>query len=113
MSTTTEPHDRGSRPAEFEAAGEVVRVRAPGDHLDARTAGQLVAPVAAAPPGATVVVDLSAVTHLSLEAAGTLMTLTRHCQAEGRTLRVAASDSARRKLALLGLDAVLPLQPPD
>ncbi|WP_410566917.1 STAS domain-containing protein [Amycolatopsis sp. cmx-4-61] len=107
MSTTTEPHDSGQRTAR----PEVVTVRAAGDHLDARAAERLVAPLAAAPAAATFVVDLSAVTHLTLEAASALVQLTRRCRAEDRPLRFTASSAVRRKLALLGLETVVPLQP--
>ncbi|WP_410631107.1 STAS domain-containing protein [Amycolatopsis sp. cmx-4-83] len=108
MSTTTEPHDR---PAGLRPAPDTLRVTAPSV-LDAGTAEQLSAPVSAASPGAAVVVDLTAVTELSLEAAAALMTLTRRCHSEGRAMQVIASAAARRKLALLGLDVVLPLRPP-
>ncbi|MGW3960158.1 STAS domain-containing protein [Amycolatopsis sp. NPDC005003] len=111
MSTTTEPHDHSARPAELQPTADVITVKAP-NVLDAHTADRLSTPVAAAPPEAAVVVDLTAVTELSLEAAAELMTLTHRCQHERRTLQVIASTAARRKLALLGLDTLLPLHPP-
>ncbi|MGW5722591.1 STAS domain-containing protein [Amycolatopsis sp. NPDC003865] len=115
MSTTTESHDRNpqSGPAEPTPTAEAITLVATEGHLDAHSAQQLIASAASAPPGAAIVADLSGVTQLSLEAAAALLTLTRRCQAEGRTLRITASAPARRKLALLGLESVLPLHSPS
>lgn len=57
----------------------------------------------------TMVVDLSEVTFLSLEGAAELVTLARRCADRGRDLCVKPSASVRRKLALSGLDTLIPL----
>ncbi|MFB9686064.1 STAS domain-containing protein [Amycolatopsis plumensis] len=88
-----------------------MKVRAPAE-LNADAAAQLAASALAGPPGAAILIDLTAVDSLSLESAAVLMTLTRRCHAESRPLAITTSAPVHRKLTLLGLDNVLPLQPP-
>ncbi len=58
-----------------------------------------------------VVLDLSAVTFLAMEAVVPLLAVARRCGAEQRSLRVLASAPVRRKLESLGLSTVIPLDP--
>lgn len=109
MSTIADPADDGLPPVR---TARVITVRAPAELADAETAAELLVPAAAAPPGTAVVVDLSAVTHLTTEAVVPLVTLAQHCLGQGRDLRVTASASARQKLTLLGLTTILAVQPP-
>ncbi|MGW5051465.1 STAS domain-containing protein [Actinokineospora sp. NPDC004072] len=60
-------------------------------------------------PTPAMVVDLTEVTFLSLEGAAELVMLARRCIDQGRDLRVKPSPSVRRKLALAGLDTLIPL----
>ncbi|WP_410665318.1 STAS domain-containing protein [Amycolatopsis sp. lyj-84] len=84
-------------------------VSAAGDLINGPAARDLLAPVLRAPGGVTV--DLSKVTYLSMEAVVPLLALAGRCAAEHRPLRVLGSDPVRRKLTLLGLAAVVPLDP--
>ncbi|WP_103338518.1 STAS domain-containing protein [Amycolatopsis sp. CA-126428] len=108
MSATTEPHDSSTG---LELTADVITVKA-SSVLDAGSVAQLSTAASIASPGAALVVDLTAVSQLSLEAAAALMTLTRRCQGDGRTVRILTSAAARRRFARLGLDVVLPLHPP-
>ena len=93
-------------------AAEVLTVQAPAELADAETAEQVFAPALAGPPDTAVVLDLSAVTFLTLEAVVPLLALVERCAADGRTLRIVASSTVQRKLLALGLDTVVPVQPP-
>ncbi|MDT7797396.1 MAG: hypothetical protein QOI78_829 [Actinomycetota bacterium] len=64
------------------------------------------------PPGAAVVLDLSAVTFWTPETVVPLLDLVERCAADGRVLRIVASSTVRRKLLSLGLDTVVPVPPP-
>ncbi len=80
-----------------------------GDLVDGQAVRNLLAPVLRAPGSVTV--DLSKVTYLSMEAVVPLLAVAGRCAAEHRPLRVLVSDPVRRKLTLLGLAAVIPLDP--
>ncbi len=56
------------------------------------------------------VVDLTQVAYLALEALAPLINLARECQAAGLRLRVRASPTVRTKLRTTGLAELLPLQ---
>ncbi|WP_410651457.1 STAS domain-containing protein [Amycolatopsis sp. cmx-4-54] len=90
----------------------VLTVRAAGELSDIATMAKALHPAMPAPPGAVVVVDLSAVTHLSFEAVPPLMALLRHTTTRYVRLCVITSGPVRRKLILLGLDTVIPLEFP-
>lgn len=111
MSTITEHQDDHDGAAGSPSTTRVVTVRAPSV-LDAGSTDRLDTSLVTGPPRTPVVIDLTAVAELSLEGAAALVALVRHCRSEGRPLRVVASAPAHRKLALLGLDAVLRLEPP-
>ncbi|MDT7800956.1 MAG: hypothetical protein QOI78_4389 [Actinomycetota bacterium] len=91
---------------------EVLTLRAAPELADTATAERAFAPALATAPGTAVVLDLSAVTFLTMEAVVPLLALVERCAAEGRALLILASAYVRRKLLLLGLDKVVPLQPP-
>jgi anti-anti-sigma regulatory factor len=55
-----------------------------------------------------VIVDLTQVTHLALEALAPLIGLARECQDAGLRLRVRASSTVRAKLQTTGLAELLP-----
>ncbi|RSD10846.1 STAS domain-containing protein [Amycolatopsis eburnea] len=80
--------------------------------LDAAAAGRLEAASdavvrhAAEGVGA-VVVDLTAVTHLTLEALKPLVSLARACRTAGLEVHVVPSPTARKKIELTGLAEVL------
>ncbi|GAA3989997.1 hypothetical protein GCM10022247_05770 [Allokutzneria multivorans] len=66
---------------------------------------------AVARPARTLRLDMSEVSHLSLEGAALLAEFAQRCQAEDRTLRVHGSAVVRHKLGVTGLDGlVLPLE---
>ncbi|MFC9249987.1 hypothetical protein [Amycolatopsis thailandensis] len=56
-------------------------------------------------------VDLSAVTYLSMEAVAPLLAITSRCAAENQPLRVIPSHAVRPKLITLGLGTGVPLEP--
>ena len=60
--------------------------------------------------GSEIVVDLSAINHMTMEAAVPLARFARRCSADGRSLRVVASQPVRRKLETMGLGAVILLE---
>ncbi|UOZ02670.1 STAS domain-containing protein [Amycolatopsis sp. WQ 127309] len=97
-------------PTPFEAAA-VLTLRVAPELAGTEEVEQAFAPALAVPPGTPVVVDLSAVTFLTLEAVVPLLAFVERCAAEGKALLIVASAYVRRKWALLGLDPVIPLQP--
>ncbi|WP_328454187.1 MULTISPECIES: STAS domain-containing protein [unclassified Amycolatopsis] len=115
MNTVAEPQDESVPPgaATPAPAAEVFTLPAPAELADAETAERTFAPALTVPPGTAVVLDLSAVTFLTVEAVVPLLELVERCAADGRVLRIVASPTVRRKLLFLGLDAVVPSQPPD
>ncbi len=84
-------------------------VSAAGDLVDAETLRGLLRP--ALQTAGAVTVDLSAVTHLSMEAVVPLLALVGRCAAKQRLLLVIVSGPVRRKLTLLGLGTTVPLEP--
>jgi anti-anti-sigma regulatory factor len=111
MNMVTEPPGERDPVTPGRTGSEVVTVRAGAELPDARVATETFAPAWDAPAGAEVVIDLSAVTYLPLEAVVPLVTLARHREARGRAVRIITSPQAHRKLTLLGLHAVLTLHP--
>jgi anti-anti-sigma factor len=112
MSFAADPHEPapgGSRPV---PATGVLVLRGAGDLTDSHAAEQIVAPAYAADPATALVVNLAAVTYLTVEAVVPFVELARRCAAGGTSLRVVASEPVRRKLASLGLHATLPLGTP-
>ncbi|MFD4254840.1 STAS domain-containing protein [Amycolatopsis thermoflava] len=87
-------------------------VRAAGDLADAASAETLIAPVLDTPVELAVVVDLSAVTYLTMEAVVPLAKLARRCAAEGQVLRLVASSAVRRKVETMGMSTIIPMEPP-
>ncbi|WP_103349923.1 hypothetical protein [Amycolatopsis sp. CA-128772] len=105
MSTTTEPQeDPGA------ALGHQITFTAGGDLTGTAEIEEIARVVATLPAGTAVVVDLSAVTHLSMEAAVPLVQLVSGCAAADRPVRVRASEPVRLKLARLGLVSTIPLE---
>ncbi|MGW5051548.1 STAS domain-containing protein [Actinokineospora sp. NPDC004072] len=86
-------------------------VRAAGDLADAASAETLIAPVLDTPVELAVVVDLSAVTYLTMEAVVPLAKLARRCAAEGQVLRIVASPAVRRKVETMGMSTIIPMEP--
>jgi hypothetical protein len=111
MNMVTEPPGERDPVTPGRMASEVVTVRAGAELPDGRVATETFAPAWHAPAGVEVVVDLSAVTYLPLEAVVPLVTLARHREAQGGAVRIITSAPAHRKLTLLGLHAVLTLHP--
>ena len=97
---------------EPEMTAESFTVRADGALADAQSAQALVTSVLNMPPGAVAVVDLSAVNYFTMEAVGPFLQLVRRCVADGRALRLIASDAVRRKLETMGLASTFPLASP-
>ncbi|WP_410631681.1 anti-sigma factor antagonist [Amycolatopsis sp. cmx-4-83] len=113
MSTVVDPHQdpaADDRPAA--AVTDVLVLRGAGELVDAHAVEEIVAPAFAADPATALVVDLAAVTYLTMEAVIPFLILARRCAAEGTSLRVVASEPARRKLTSLGLHFTFALEPP-
>ncbi|MDQ7807581.1 anti-sigma factor antagonist [Amycolatopsis sp. A133] len=121
MSTThAEVSGRGAAgepAAEFTVTGPlaaVVTLTAYGPLDEAAVAGLSTATDAALQRAADdtgcVVVDLTAVTYLAMEALQQLALLARACRLAGVQLRVLPSPVARRKIVLAGLAEFLPLE---
>ncbi|GLY38109.1 hypothetical protein Amsp01_041330 [Amycolatopsis sp. NBRC 101858] len=89
---------------------ETVTVCVSEELEDASATCEMLAPAFVAPAGSAVVVDLSAVTYLTMEAVVPLMVLARRCFDLGQSLCVVASASAHAKLMQLGLTEVLGAQ---
>ncbi|MFF5992169.1 STAS domain-containing protein [Prauserella flavalba] len=87
-------------------------VRTAGDLADAASAETLIAPVLDTPVELAVVVDLSAVAYLTMEAVVPLATRARRCAAKGQVLRIVASPAVRRKVETMGMSTILPMEPP-
>ncbi|WP_146060341.1 anti-sigma factor antagonist [Amycolatopsis sp. CA-128772] len=112
MSTVADPHEPapgGSRPV---PATGVLILRGAGDLTDTHAAEKIVAPAYTADPATALVVNLAAVTYLTMEAVVPFVELARRCAAGGTSLRVVASEPVRRKLTSLGLHATLELETP-
>ncbi|MGW4525038.1 STAS domain-containing protein [Amycolatopsis sp. NPDC004378] len=105
MSVAVDPHDE---PGSVHPGGPVT-LSAAGEIADPSAIEDIAIHMFALPPAVPVVVDLSAVTYLSMEAIAPLVLLARHCVAEGRRLRIESSEPAHRKLVTMGLDRVIPL----
>jgi anti-anti-sigma regulatory factor len=103
------PEDHSPAAADTSLADgtDAVTVSAPAELADTRTAETLFARAFAAPAGSLVIIDLSAVTHLTTEAVVPLVALAHHRAALGGGVRVIASVVAHRKLHRLGLGSVL------
>lgn len=97
---------------EPEMSAESFTVRADGALADAQSAQTLVTSVLNMPPDGVAVVDLSAVNYFTMEAVGPFLQLVRRCVADGRALRLIASDAVRRKLETMGLASTFPLDSP-
>ncbi|TDQ00675.1 STAS domain-containing protein [Labedaea rhizosphaerae] len=110
MSRFDEPHDETTETATAQVL-DVLILRGVGDLTSIRAAEEIVAPAFAGDPETAVVVDLSTVTYLSMEAVVPFVTLALRCAAQGTPLRVMASERAWRKLTSLGLHDMLPLEP--
>ncbi|MEU3626198.1 hypothetical protein BS329_37575 [Amycolatopsis coloradensis] len=111
MSTVTDSFD-DSLTSGSSASEPVLTVRAVGELGDIPAMTRALGTATSAPPGTAVTVDLSAVTYLSFEALPPLVDLVRHAADNAVYLCVIASGPVRRKLALLGLDVVIPLRSP-
>ena len=109
MSMVTEPPGERDPVTPAHTASEVPTIRAGAELSDARVATETFAPAWDAPVGAEVVIDLSAVTYLPLEAVVPLVMLAHHREVQGGPLRIITSPQAHRKLTLLGLHTVLAL----
>ncbi|MFG1644123.1 STAS domain-containing protein [Amycolatopsis sp. NPDC049252] len=112
MGTVAEPQDESGAATPAPTTPEVLTLRAPPELAGTEIAEQAFAPASVAPPGAAVLLDLSAVTYLTLEAVVPLLDLVERCAADGRALQVVASPHVRQKLLVLGLDTVVPLRSP-
>jgi anti-sigma B factor antagonist len=84
-----------------------------GGEVDVETAPRMRAALEAAlATGDPVVVDLAAVTFMDSAGFGVLASAQRRAAQDGVTVRLrAVPDRVRRLLVLLGLDAVLPIEP--
>jgi 2-haloacid dehalogenase len=111
LSTVTEPPGERDPATPGHTEPEVLTIQAAAELPDARVATETFAPAWDVPAGAAVVIGLSAVTYLSLEAVVPLVTLAHRREARGGTLRISTSPESHRKLTLLGLDTVLTLHP--
>ncbi len=117
MSTVADPHEDPTtinpRPA---PATDVLILRGAGDLTDTHAAEEVVAPAYAADPATAtataLVLDLTTVTYLTMEAVIPFVTLAHRCAARGTSLRVVASEPVRRKLTSLGLHSTLAPEPP-
>jgi anti-sigma B factor antagonist len=91
--------------------GERARVVAVDGELDLYSAPQLSAELEAlAADAAEVVLDLSAVSFVDSTALGAILLSARHLRdAGGRLALVAANDSTRKLLSLVGVDRVVPV----
>lgn len=110
MSTAADPPNDAAPPTAIPSG--VVTIRAAGELVYARDAEAVLAPGTSTPPGTAITVDLTAVTHLSMEAVVPLLSLARQSATEGRTMSILGSVAVHRKLTTLGLDTLLPLHPP-
>ncbi|MEA5360298.1 anti-sigma factor antagonist [Amycolatopsis sp., V23-08] len=92
-----------------EVDGEVIVVKVSGEAAvaDVLTAAETTVD----PAGGNVLVDLSEVTYLAMEAVVPLMKIARRCFDHGRLLVVRASVPARQKLLRLGVTGVVRLEP--
>ncbi|SEF37159.1 anti-anti-sigma factor [Amycolatopsis pretoriensis] len=113
MSKVADPHEDPTtidpRPV---PATDVLNLRGAGDLTDTHAAKEIVAPAYAADPATALVLDLTTVTYLTMEAVIPFVTLARRCAARGTSLRVLASEPVRRKLTSLGLHSAFALKQP-
>ncbi|WP_103337814.1 STAS domain-containing protein [Amycolatopsis sp. CA-126428] len=113
MSTVADPHEDPTtvdpRPA---PATDVLILRGAGDLTDTHAAEEIVAPAYAADPATALILDMTTVTYLTMEAVIPFVTLAHRCAARGTSLRVVASHPVRRKLMSLGLHSTLAPEPP-
>ncbi|WP_410567426.1 STAS domain-containing protein [Amycolatopsis sp. cmx-4-61] len=111
MSTVADPpEDPPSSRAR--PATDVLILRGAGDLTDTHVAEEIVAPAYMADPATALVLDLTAVTYLTIEAVVPFVTLAHRCAARGTSLRFVASEPARRKLTSLGLESIFALEGP-
>lgn len=111
MSTVVDPHqDRSSDDSPSVPVTGVLILRGAGELTETHAAEEIVAPAYAADPATALVLDLAAVTYLTMEAVVPFLTLARRCAAGGTSLRVVASEPARSKLTSLGLHFTLALE---
>ena len=85
---------------------EVLTLRTAPELADTVTAERAFAPALATAPGTAVVLDLSAVTFLAMEAVVPLLALVERCAAEGRALLILASSSAASTVVVASKSAM-------
>ncbi|MFB9691044.1 STAS domain-containing protein [Amycolatopsis plumensis] len=112
MSTVADPPEDPTSSRALPAT-DVLILRAAGELIDTQVAEKIVAPAYAAEPATTLVLDLTAVTYLTIEAVIPFVTLAHRCAAGGTSLRVVVSEPARRKLTSLGLESTFALESPS
>ncbi|WP_410592734.1 STAS domain-containing protein [Amycolatopsis sp. lyj-23] len=112
MSTVADPHgDPTFTDSRALPPSDVLILRAAGELIGTHVAEEVVAPAYTA-GAAAIVLDLTAVTYLTVEAVVPFVALAHRCAARGTPLRLVASEPARRKLMSLGLESTLALEPP-
>ncbi|WP_410596102.1 STAS domain-containing protein [Amycolatopsis sp. lyj-23] len=112
MSTVADPHQDPTIDPRSAPATDVLILRGAGDLTDTLAAEEIVAPAYAADPATALILDLTTVTYLTMEAVIPFVSLAHRCAARGTSLRVVASEPVRRKLTSLGLRSTLELEPP-
>ncbi|WP_086821065.1 STAS domain-containing protein [Allokutzneria sp. NRRL B-24872] len=110
MGSTDNPSRAGGTVASVRITEQdVVTVDVRGE-ITSETAGDLARALEAAAvrPARTIELDLTEVSHLSLEGAALLAEFAQRCRAEARNLRVHGSPVVRHKLGLTGLSGLVP-----
>ncbi len=114
MSIVVDPHEHPTtNDSPSVPVTDVLVLRGAGELTDTHAGEEIVAPAYAANPATAVVLDLAAVTYLTMEAVIPFIALARRCAARGTSLRVVASEPARSKLTSLGLRFTLVLESPS